>query len=53
MSQTGFFISFEGSEGCGKSTQIRLLVNSLSALGKTPLLVREPGSTPIGESLRH
>ncbi|MFZ0709634.1 MAG: dTMP kinase [Terrimicrobiaceae bacterium] len=53
MSQTGFFISFEGSEGCGKSTQIRLLVNSLSAAGKTPLLVREPGSTPIGESLRH
>lgn len=52
-SQTGFFISFEGSEGCGKSTQIRLLIETLATLGHEPLLVREPGGTPIGETIRH
>lgn len=52
-SQTGFFISFEGSEGCGKSTQIRSLVETLQKCGLDPLLVREPGGTPIGEQIRH
>lgn len=52
-SQTGFFISFEGSEGCGKSTQIRRLVDALTAAGREPVLVREPGGTPIGECIRH
>lgn len=52
-SQTGFFISFEGSEGCGKSTQIRMLIETLATLGLDPLLVREPGGTPIGETIRH
>ena len=52
-SQTGFFISFEGSEGCGKSTQIRNLVETLKASGREYVLVREPGGTPIGENIRH
>lgn len=52
-SQTGFFISFEGSEGCGKSTQIKMLIAALTAAGQDPLLVREPGGTPIGETIRH
>ena len=53
LSQTGFFISFEGTEGCGKSTQIHLLMEWLTTKGKIALVVREPGGTPIGESIRH
>lgn len=53
MPRTGFFITFEGSEGCGKSTQISLLAASLRAAGRDPLLIREPGGTPAGESIRH
>jgi len=52
-SQPGFFISFEGSEGCGKSTQIRLLTEALQTLGREVTSVREPGGTKVGESLRH
>jgi len=48
----GFFISFEGSEGCGKSTQIQRLAARLGGLGKSVLLTREPGGTEIGEQLR-
>ena len=48
----GLFISFEGSEGCGKSTQIQRLAAHLGGMGKSVLLTREPGGTEIGEQLR-
>jgi dTMP kinase len=53
MSRPGFFITFEGSEGCGKSTQISLLADKLRQSGQEPLLIREPGGTPAGELIRH
>lgn len=48
----GRFISFEGGEGGGKSTQLRLLVQALRERGLTVLATREPGGTPLGEAAR-
>lgn len=48
----GLFISFEGTEGTGKSTQVRLLANELRSTGRRMIVSREPGGTAFGRSLR-
>ncbi|QEE43909.1 dTMP kinase [Rhizobium sp. WL3] len=49
----GLFVSFEGGEGAGKSTQIRLLAENLRAGGHTVVTTREPGGSVGAEALRH
>ena len=50
---SGLFITFEGTEGGGKSTQVALLADRLRKLGHRARVLREPGGTPIGEEIRH
>jgi dTMP kinase len=49
----GFFITFEGNDGSGKTTQILRLTDYLKEKGLEVVLLREPGGTPIGEKIRH
>lgn len=48
----GVFITFEGLDGCGKSTQMELLAAGLRERGYVVLVTREPGGTPLGEAIR-
>jgi dTMP kinase len=52
MVERGRFVVLDGVDGCGKSTQAALLVESLTGDGAPPLHLREPGSTRVGEQLR-
>jgi dTMP kinase len=50
---TGIFLTFEGGEGSGKTTQIQLLRDALVATGKQCLITREPGGSPGSEAIRN
>ena len=53
ISKRGTFISFEGIDGCGKSTQVKILMDRLIEEGNECILVREPGGTKISEDIRN
>jgi len=48
----GLFVTFEGIDGCGKTTQVTALKNSLESKGTKVVVIREPGATLIGEKIR-
>jgi len=48
----GFFLTFEGGEGSGKTTQLKALLAHLRALGREAIETRDPGGTPIGNQIR-
>jgi dTMP kinase len=52
MARRGKFVTFEGLDGCGKTTQIERLAETLRAEGYEVVLTREPGGTPVGERIR-
>lgn len=52
MTHPGFFLVLEGPEGAGKTTLVAGMAQRLRALGQDPLLVREPGGTPLAEAIR-
>lgn len=49
---SGVLVTFEGGEGCGKTTQLKLLADVLRERGRDVVMTREPGGTPLGSSLR-
>jgi dTMP kinase len=53
MNPLAHFISLEGGEAAGKSTQIGILEKRLAGLGHQVVVTREPGGTPLGEAIRH
>jgi dTMP kinase len=52
VTQRGKFITFEGLDGCGKSTQLEKLASALRARGLIVVITREPGGTPVAEKIR-
>mgnify|MGYP001187773804 FL=1 len=48
----GLFVAFEGGDGAGKSTQVRLLARALAAAGREVVVTRQPGGTPLGSAIR-